>query len=426
MLGILIALLALSFIVFIHELGHALAAVALGVKVDVFSIGIGRPLFSFYLGETQVKITPFLFGGYCKMRGSDSIETIIDHNDYSHLPKGSFLSASPLTRAIIYFCGPLANIIFAFIIFSVVSFMGLSLPDYEPEIVPSEGYSAYFNPADRVLSVNEQDISFYSEIYKFLPQELEPVTFIVDRNNVEEKIVVDTSQSLFIKNITPFIPLKVEGVQDNSPAKLAGLRKGDKVISVDGNSVFYFNQLEKTKQENKTGTFLINILREGELIPLTLYTASDKWGIYFGGSSIIREEKASSIEDAIYQGFSQTATFLEKSFIGIWGLILSPFSNSQNISGPIGIASQLSTAQTLGISIWLEFIGIISASLAAMNLFFPISILDGGQIFIIFIEAIRRKRFTPKTLMKIHSVGLFIVLGLLILGVFNDISFLSH
>lgn len=426
MLGIIVALLALSFIVFIHELGHALAAVSLGIKVDVFSIGIGRPFFSFYIGETQVKITPFLFGGYCKMRGSDSVETILDHDDYSQLPEGSFLSASPLKRAIIYFCGPLANIILAFIIFSFVSFIGLSLPDYEPKVIPSEGYSSYFEPEDRIISVDNHKVSFYSDIFKFLPENLEPVTFEIERKDKERSLIIDTSQSLFVKNVTPFIPLIVEGVQDNSPAKLAGIRKEDKIVGVDSKSVFYFSQIEKIKEENTTGEFLIEVKRDGNIIPLTLYTTTDKWGVYFGGSAVLREEKASSLGDAISQGFFQTSTFLEKSFIGIWSLILSPFSQSQNISGPIGIAAQLSTAQTMGISIWLEFIGIISASLAAMNLFFPISVLDGGQIFIILIESIRRKRFTPKTLMKIHSVGLFIVLGLLILGVFNDISFLSR
>jgi regulator of sigma E protease len=307
----------------------------------------------------------------------------------------------------------------------MVSFLGFSLPDYSTKIVALEPHSRHFHTGDTILTVDGEKVSYYTDILKVLPEDFSPVVFEVERNGRTEILDLETSTVLFMEQVRPWIPLKIQDVQENSPARLAGFKTGDEILSVDGQSVAYFDQLENIKTQNKSGEYTVEVKRGKEVLTLSLLTAMPRWGILFQTPET-RTEKATSVGDALSKGVIQTASFMKRAFMGIWGLILSPFAQSSHISGPIGIANQLAVAQSVGFTVWLQLLGFISASLAAMNLFFPISILDGGQIFIIFLEGIRRKRFSPSTLLRIHTVGVFLILGLLLLGVFNDISGLTR
>ncbi|KAL0266228.1 UNVERIFIED_CONTAM: hypothetical protein PYX00_011946 [Menopon gallinae] len=369
---------------------------------------------AFFIGVYPVVVNYFLalLGLGASLEGSQSYESLAPH---------SLLTASAWRRIVIYLAGPLFNILFAIIVFALVNFRGFSLPDYSTKLLVEGTQLTPLEKADVVLKVNGQEVQYYSDILKLLPNEEQVVEFAVERAGVLKDLRVFCSLLSFMKNVHPWIPLKISQVQANSPAKLAGLKTGDTILSVNGHKVEDYGELENLKENLSRGEYDILVERHGSQEHLKLYTVMPKWGILFS-APLLRTQKAKGLVQALEQSYLQTFQFMLKAFEGIWALILSPFTHSKYISGPVGITGQLASASSQGLTVWLQLLGLISASLAAMNLFFPISVLDGGQAFIALLEALRRKRFTTKTLMRVHMSGLLVVLILLVLGVFNDMG----
>ena len=104
----------------IHELGHFLAAKASSITVEVFAYGWGKPLRTWRRGETEFRINMFPIGGYCRLKGADDLGRALanGNNEFTHIEQGSLFAAPPLKRIFTYIAGPLANLIFAFIIFA--------------------------------------------------------------------------------------------------------------------------------------------------------------------------------------------------------------------------------------------------------------------------------------------------------------------
>jgi len=202
-MGILVAILVLSVLIFFHELGHFTAARFFGVRVDVFSIGFGKKLFTKKIGDTQWSLSAIPLGGYVKMKGQDDTDpTKISYDEDSYNVK------KPWQRIIILLAGPFANFLLAFILYFAIANMGV------PKLLPYVGkvsentpaYQAGLTKEDKILQVNGHNIRFWENIGVNINKAEGGITLIIERDQqlltlqLVPKIIED--KNLFGEKIT--------------------------------------------------------------------------------------------------------------------------------------------------------------------------------------------------------------------------------
>jgi regulator of sigma E protease len=202
-MGILIALLVLSVLIFFHELGHFAAARLFGVQVDVFSIGFGKKIYSRMIGRTEWSISAIPLGGYVKMKGQDDTDpTAVSYDDDSYNTK------KPWQRIVILLAGPFANFLMAFLLYLSISYMGV------PKLLPYVGevskdtpaYHAGVKKGDMIVQINGYNIQYWENIGRQINETEGDITLLVERNQtlvtlqLSPKLIDD--QNIFGEKIT--------------------------------------------------------------------------------------------------------------------------------------------------------------------------------------------------------------------------------
>ena len=202
-MGILVALLVLSVLIFFHELGHFTAARFFGVQVDVFSIGFGKKIYSKMIGKTEWSISAIPLGGYVKMKGQDDTDpTNISYDD------DSYNSKKPWQRIIILLAGPFANFLMAFLLYLAISYMGVpKLLAYVGEVgKDTPAYQAGLQKEDKIVQINGNNILYWENIGKHINESKNDITLIVEREKIlitlqlKPKVIDD--QNIFGEKIT--------------------------------------------------------------------------------------------------------------------------------------------------------------------------------------------------------------------------------
>jgi regulator of sigma E protease len=196
-MGILVALIVLSLLIFFHELGHFTAARLLGVQVDVFSIGFGKRLWTKKIGKTEWSLSAIPLGGYIKMKGQDDT----DPTKKSYDPD-SYNAKKPWERIIILLAGPFANFFLAFLLYFAIANLGV------PKLLPIVGnvgeetpaYHAGLKPGDKILQINTQPIRYWEEIGKTINTTHGALTLLADRNGTRLTLTL-TPKIIEDKNI---------------------------------------------------------------------------------------------------------------------------------------------------------------------------------------------------------------------------------
>ena len=182
---IIIAILALSALVFFHELGHFTAARLFGVKVERFSIGFGKPFYKKYWAGTEWAFAPILLGGYVKMKGQDDIDPLKKSQD-----PDSYNSKKPWQRIIILLAGPLANIVLAFFIYLFIALHGapvVTASDFVPTVVGkimpnSPASSSGIKLGDKILKVNNTSVKYWYELGEAIQKAKDPIILTILRD----------------------------------------------------------------------------------------------------------------------------------------------------------------------------------------------------------------------------------------------------
>jgi len=177
-MGIIVALLVLSVLIFFHELGHFTAARLFGVQVDVFSIGFGKKLYSKMIGKTEWSLSAIPLGGYVKMKGQDDTDpTAVSYDEDSYNVK------KPWQRIIILLAGPFANFLLAFLLYFAIANIGV------PKLLPYVGEVGAETPAlsaglikeDKIVQVNGNNIRYWEDIGEKINGDQGDITLIVER-----------------------------------------------------------------------------------------------------------------------------------------------------------------------------------------------------------------------------------------------------
>jgi len=425
--------LALLILVFFHELGHFLAAKLFGMRVERFSLGFPPRVWGFKRGETDYCIGATPLGGYVKISGM--IDESMDTEHLSEEPKPWEYRSKPVwQRMIVITAGVIFNMILAVMIFA-----GIALTTGETKIVNesvngiyvAEGTMAHdigFRTGDKVVGVNGERVSYFSELFSPAQLTKADVTYTVLRNGNEVTVALPDSALDQINRegfitFTNTFPSKISRVLEGSPADKAGLKDGDAITMVNGDSVNYWLQLTRKIQASKDSVRL-TVSRNDSSLAFTIPLSSDNTiGIYQPDPN-----QEFDIQRFKY-GFIGSLEFgllrTEETFTGIIQGFGKMFSGSisvrENLGGPVAIASITKDATERGgaLGFW-NITALLSITLAIMNIL-PIPLLDGGHLMFLIYEGITRKEPSPKVRMAMQQIGFLLIIALFIFVTFNDI-----
>jgi len=411
-LGIIAAIIALSVMVFVHELFHLIVAKWSKMSAPVFSIGLGPKLFSFYKwGETEFRISAVPFGGYVEIKGMDPDEMKGENDE--------FYSKNIFLKIAVVFAGPFANFTLGFLIFLfVLLFNGI---DIIPSTTISKANAASnLLTGDRILEVDGKEVSNWYEITERIEKN-SGISLIREGN--ETKVTVD---SLILDSLIPFIPPVVGNITKDLPADNAGIKKGDTIVKIQDKTIKNWEDITNIIHPAAEETLSIVYLSHGDTVKTNIIP--DKHKIIESDSIVNRgiigiESPSTKMSIGVIQAISfawrqswNTASLIYRSFSWLFQRKVSP----KEISGPIGIVMITKKFLDRGFISLLMFVALITINLAIVNLI-PIPPLDGFHI-IMSLATFTSRKPPSKTILKIvQTVGTIIILTLMGLIIFNDI-----
>ncbi|TYB31243.1 MAG: RIP metalloprotease RseP [Candidatus Mcinerneyibacterium aminivorans] len=430
LLNIILALFILGIVVFIHELGHFIFAKKVGIKVYTFSIGFGPKLFGINYKGTLYKISMIPFGGYVSMAGEDP-------NDRTGSPE-EYSSKTVWQRFQVAIAGPVLNFILAFILFWIILIIGIEEPkqsDKPMEIhVVKDSIAAKIGmeTGDELISIDNKKVSYWQEFQRNISLSGSKVN--IKWNDVSaEKIKNNTVKierdeytggaDINKIGILPQIEPVIAGISKNSPANTIGLKKNDRIISINNKNVEYTYQLNKIIGQLENPDISLKISRNGNVIEKNVELAQrqQQEGYYLG--VIFETVETEIVKYPFFKAFSEAIN----RFIGWIGkmfnmlkMLFSGAVSVKTVSGPVGIVKVTAVFATLGIVPLFQFLAIISMNLGIVNLI-PIPITDGGHILFLGIEKLRGKPLKPKTLNIIMQISALLLVGLALFITYNDI-----
>jgi regulator of sigma E protease len=443
--SIAIALLTFGLLVTFHEFGHFWMARRCGVKVLRFSVGFGKTLFSFYDKRgTEYVIALLPLGGYVKM--VDEREGPVTDADLDM----AFNRQSLAARTAIVAAGPIANFLMAIAAYWFIYISGVTgaVPLIGSVVEGSVAAQAGLEPGMEVVSVDGVDTPTWRAVNQRLLRRLGEsgeMVFGVRYDNsdlvyesraqldrwlvgVEEP---DLLGGLGLEPFSPPIPPRIEEVVADSPAAQAGLQADDLVVAVDGIAIADWGQWVEYVRARPGQVLELEIERDQgtmriDLTPATVTANGESHGqvgvrvmVPAYPEHLTREfhyNPLSALGEAVNQTWTVTIFTLESIKKLVTGLI-SP----KNLSGPITIAKVASASAQSGLASWLGVLALLSISLGVLNLL-PIPVLDGGHLLFYLVEWVKGSPVSERVQMVGFQIGVSIVLGIMLLAIYNDIS----
>lgn len=379
-------LLVFGLVVFVHELGHFMAAKMTGVYAPVFSLGWGRRLFGWRRGETDYRVSLIPLGGYVRMasRDDDALAGI----EGAGADRGSLDSApaQPTQEA-----GALWD--------------DQAMAPFGPKPVPADRWVESKSTSARVFILSA------GVLMNIL------LTFAV-------------ATGLSYKAGNAYVPAVIDSVVVGAPAAAAGLASGDRIVSINSTPVSSWTDVLELVSPVTSGVLTVEVARGSERLrreirPNVGESVDQVTGepIKVGRigiavrDSVVREPLTAW--QALVSGKDLTIRNASNVFRVLSGLVQGKVS-TKNLGGPIAIAKTSVQAARDGADTLWSLIAFLSINIAILNLV-PIPVLDGGQILMVLAERIKGGQFSTRTREAFARVGVLAVLALIILVTFNDL-----
>jgi regulator of sigma E protease len=442
-------IVAIGVLVTFHEFGHYWVARKAGVKVLRFSVGFGKPLFTWRRktaegDEIEYIIAAIPLGGYVKML--DEREASVADAD-----KNRAFNNQPVSKRIaIVFAGPAFNFILAIFLYWIVFMLGTTVdrPFVGETETGSVAEQAGFEIKDEVLKVGDTPVRSWNEFrLAILDQGLDGGNIQILVRNVD---AIESTRELALGDIRllekegdifkvigfsqwwPKLKAEIGGVMENSAAENAGIQKNDIVWQVDGTEIDQWITLVEMIREKPGKAMKFVVLRNGVeksiiVVPQSRDTKDGKQG-FIGAYQHVPEEVrqllVTRIEysplEAISKATVKTWDMSTLTLRVLWKMVSGEASLS-NISGPITIATYAGVTASIGLVSFLSFLAIISVSLGVLNLL-PVPMLDGGHLFYYLIEIVKGSPVSEAFELRGQQVGIAILALLMSVAIFNDIQ----
>jgi regulator of sigma E protease len=425
-------LVLIGVMILIHELGHFWAARYFGVGVEVFSFGFGPRLFGFRRGETDYRFSAILFGGYVKMRGDQPGE------DGSEDPDG-FLGKPKWQRLIISFAGPFMNIILAIGLLTglfMVKYQKIADADQRAVIghviKGSAAAKAGLQEGDRIVAIDgEKDPTWDDIALKEFASAYRPLHVTVERSGKRFEAavtpVLDEKSGVGLAGWSEQGQTEVGKLSPGFPAEKAGLKKGDLLLSANGQTINSTFKLQEVIEAANGKPVNLRIERGGNQMDVSvqpIYNTADgrsRWmiGVLLDQRLNIITTKL-SLPAAFTEAVRQNVKGASLIFQFLKGVLERRMSAKQ-LSGPIGIAQLSGDAAREGPTAFVHLMSMVSLNLAIFNLL-PIPILDGGVILLLLVEMLIGRDLSMPVKEAVIKVGFVFLMVVTVFALYNDIS----
>lgn len=425
-MGIVLAIVVLSLLIIIHELGHFLVAKAFKVKVNEFSLFMGPKLWSFQMGETTYSLRLIPLGGYVKMEGEE--EASDDARAFNKKPIG--------VRSAIIAAGPIMNILLAIlVIFFIMLPMGYTTNTVKSVAPGSSAEAVGIKAGDRFEKYNGSTLFQMNdmEVLSYPMSVNDKVKLQINRNGESQTIEFTPNRNGGY--ILGFSPMEsaidgpdsnvVGNVSDKSAAMDAGLRKGDRIVGLNDKPVSSRQDIKNILNEVKGNKVKITVLRDGNKLDLkeVTPTVSKLPETYAIGVSF--ESAKGNIASTFVQSIKYNISMSRTIILSV-GWLFQRVVPVSDMMGPVGITSTIKDVVEQSPSFvdklvnLLSFASMISINLGLLNLF-PFPALDGSKLVLLAIEGIRKKPLAPEKEAFITMVGFVLLIMLMIYVTFNDV-----
>lgn len=446
---ILAFIIALGILIFIHEMGHYLAARWCGVKVLRFSVGFGKPLLRFVSrgrDRTEWTVCAIPLGGYVRMLDERELEDTGQRVDPADLPR-AFNRQSVWKRFTIVAAGPAANFLLAIVLYMMLAMSGTREPVAILDKPPAESAAARAGIAggERVVGLRVDDEtevirswnSFRMRMFELGLDGAAPVLELRAPDgrmrNVALPAVPDVGRD---PGGDPLValglrlqggPVTVTEIVPDSAASRAGLMAGDRIVALDGVPAGNAASLIAAIRSKPGQTVALGIERAGQRRELRTQLGADAAsGTAVGklgaglAQAVPMEEVSYGLQDAVARSLGQVWSTSVMS-LRLLGKMLVGEASLQNLSGPLTVATYAGKAADLGIQPFIQFLALISISLGVLNLL-PIPVLDGGHLLYYCVEILTGRPIPEHWQMALQKVGMACILLLTSLALFNDFS----
>lgn len=422
-------LLGLSILVGLHEMGHLLAAKLFGMRVEKFSIGFPPKIAGFQWKGTEYSIGAIPLGGFVKISGM--VDESLDSEQMSAEPQPwEFRSKPAWQRLIVMLGGIFVNVVTGVIIFVFLVYdKGETF--YSRDQVIEHGIVAYdigeqigLQDGDKILNINGIPYESVNDLSSGDALLSSDGFYTVERNGERLRVDIprgfinsfsnEESMSNFVQIRFPFAVLDVS---PDGNAEEAGLQPGDKILAVNENEVYYFNELQSALDEQKGNEVALTIERDKQEL-ITQVNVSEEGMIGIAVENLLEPvRKTYSFMQSIPIGTERAFSIVIINARAM-GKMFTGEVSAKNVSGPIGMAKIYGSTWD-----WTKFwsiTGLISMILAFMNLL-PIPALDGGHVTFLLYEMISGRSPSDRFLENAQKVGMVLLLAIMVFAIGNDI-----
>ena len=454
--------LALGILVFIHELGHFLAAKLFKMRVDQFSIGFPPRILSKTVGETEYRIGAVPFGGYVKIAGM--IDESMDADFAESEPQPYEFRSKPVwQRIVVITAGVIFNLILAFLIFIGIKwgYGDTYIPaENVPGVYVADGSIAHdigLRTGDQLVAVNGERLEAFDPSGGLAALSADRATFTVERGGRSVTLTAPEDYASRLNSakgdvgVNPF-PSLIGAVSSDGPAGTAGLRPGDRILAINGEPVQFWAELSEVVQRTGGAPVAVRWARpdsladaetslvpveqrddsavyEAEVTPeLTEDEGGERWivGVLPPTGEQLQalfgvRHRDYSFGEAVVAGSADTVNWVALYGQLIGRLFTGKDDVRQSVGGPVMIAKATKQAADAGMQQFWFMVAMLSIALAVFNIL-PIPVLDGGHLVFLIYEGITRREPSVKFRMIVQQVGFVLLLAFMAFVIFNDFT----
>lgn len=433
-------LIVIGVLVFVHELGHLVAAKAVGIDCPRFSIGFGPRVAGFQWGETEYVLSLLPLGGYVRMAGMEDTAALEGGAEPEREPSSSDFDAQSIpARILVVTAGVLMNFAFAVAVIAGVAFvLGEPVNPTTRVWVADRGPSgpaaslAAIPQGARLVQVGQRRVASWQDVGDALLHA--PAGEVTLRFSDAAPVALrlpagDSARASFLQPLQPFTLPVVGEVSPGSPAAAAKLEPGDRILSAAGSPIRSWSEFVGIVRAHPEQPLPLVVRHGGAQRSLTVTPGSeterDPAGreVNVGKLGVAPElqiaHRPLGVLASLRRGW-QFTWGTAADIVHLLGNLFSGAASPRNLGGALTIGQISGQAARAGAEVFLQWMALLSVNLAVLNLL-PIPVLDGGQLLFLIVEGLRGRPLSVEQRLRLSHLGLILVVGLMVWAITNDV-----